>query len=541
MKLGNFPHKSIKKATSIIFVSLFAIFNLFSCNTFILPVSDLKVTIDDNGKYHNVLVPAGTTVQSILEQAGVKVNSLDRLEPPGYALIQSETTIKITRVRESYEVEEVVIPFVQQTVENETLPEGHKLLIQKGINGLQQITYRHIFENEIEVSRAVFKVDTIKESLPEITMVGIQNPFTPQPIPGKLAYITNGNSWLMEGTTGKRRPLVISGDLDGRVFSISNNGKWLLFTRNTSVEGNENTENLNSLWMINLTNENSKPIFLRENNIALFASWVPYSDLSIIFSTVEPRSTAPGWQANNDLQLRTYNETGGILKKDTFIDVNSGGIYGWWGTVFSFSPNGQKIAYSRPDSIGLVDLESGSFLPIVSNKPLQTNGDWAWVSPISWSENGDLIYIVTHKSNDSETSREATPDFDLATIISSSGEIINLITNVGMFATPVVSPEYEYYRSSVSYLQAINPEDSEKSRYRVNVCDLDGSNQRVLYPSEKINGILPQRVVWEPSISDTNSPRMALIDQGNIYLIDTSTRISTQITGDGAVTKLDWK
>ena len=41
-------------------------------------------------------------------------------------------------------------------------------------------------------------------------MVGVQAPFAPISIPGKLIYLTGGNAWMMEGTTSTRRPLVTS-------------------------------------------------------------------------------------------------------------------------------------------------------------------------------------------------------------------------------------------------------------------------------------------------------------------------------------------
>jgi hypothetical protein len=72
-------------------------------------------------------------------------------------------------------------------------------------------------------------------------MVGVQKPFTPMPIPGKLVYIASGNAWIMEESTGNRRPVVTTGDLDGQIFSLSPKGEWLLFSRKVKEEtGSEN-------------------------------------------------------------------------------------------------------------------------------------------------------------------------------------------------------------------------------------------------------------------------------------------------------------
>ena len=129
-------------------------------------------------------------------------------------------TIKITRVREDFQIEESSIPFERQTVRNESLPEGQILLIQPGSNGTRQVTYRRVFENETPGPRTVFKTITLTEPQPEIVMVGVQTPFTAVTISGKIAYLTAGNAWIMETSTANRRPLITSGDLDGYIFNL---------------------------------------------------------------------------------------------------------------------------------------------------------------------------------------------------------------------------------------------------------------------------------------------------------------------------------
>ena len=93
---------------------------------------------------------------------------------------------------------------------------------------------------------------------------------------------------------------------------------------------------------------------------------------AIAYSTVEPRPNAPGWQANNDLYKVII---GG--KPQKILDASSGGVYGWWGMTFAFSPSG-RLAYAKPDGIGLVSQDGGYLAPILDISPLQTHGDWAW-------------------------------------------------------------------------------------------------------------------------------------------------------------------
>ena len=108
------------------------------------------------------------------------------MDPPGFTSITEPLTITIIRIREEFEIEENTIPFTQQKVRNESLPEGQTLLIQSGVNGTEQTTYRLVFENNLQVSRTAVKTSTLVEPLPEIIMVGIKAPFHCSADPGKI-------------------------------------------------------------------------------------------------------------------------------------------------------------------------------------------------------------------------------------------------------------------------------------------------------------------------------------------------------------------
>ena len=132
------------------------------------------------------------------------------------------------------------------------------------------------------------------------------------------------------------------------------------------------------------------PSSLNAANIVHFAAWYPDSSHAIAYSTVEPRPNAPGWQANNDLYKVSI---GGQPQK--ILDASSGGVYGWWGMTFAFSPSG-RLAYAKPDGIGLVSQDGGYLAPILDIPPLQTHGDWAWNPGISWG--ADFADALLHRS-----------------------------------------------------------------------------------------------------------------------------------------------
>ncbi len=497
----------------------------------------INVTLTADGQQSTLKVPPGSSVQTALTSANITLSNLDRVEPATYTLLSDGASIQVVRVKETFEIEDVVLPYERQTVPNESLPEGQQMLVQAGANGLQQITYRLVYEDGVEISRNVFKVTAINQAIPEIEMIGVQRPFTSTPISGKIAYLTAGNAWLMDGATGNRRPIVTTADLDGRIFSISPDGNWLMFTRKPQPE---ETEIINSLWVVSLNPEETpEAIDLQVSNIIHYAEWNPNSSQSIYYSTVEPRSTAPGWQANNDLMRLRFSASGSV-RSEVVIEANVGGVYGWWGIQYAFSPDGSFLAYTRPDSIGLVNLEDGSTSTLVDIIPLQTRGDWAWVSGLGWSPDEKSVFFTNHMPLSGLSNNEASPLFNVSAI-SPGGAPLSLVPQVGMFAYPAPSPETAESRYRVAYLQAYFPEQSENSRYRLMIMDRDGSNRQTLFPAEGLAGLDPQQVVWSPEALSKSPLWIALVYQGNLWLIDPKTSEARQVTGDGLITHIDWK
>lgn len=475
-------------------------------------------------------VPAGSTVAQALSFLNITLDTLDRTDPSQLSLLSEGSTVKIIRVKEEFNVVESVLPFEQQTVKNESISEGQTILIQSGINGLQQTTYRIVLEDGIEISRTIVKTETIQQPKPEIVMIGVQSPFTAVPIEGTLAYISSSNAWVMENNTGNRRAVVTTGDLDGRIFSLSSDRKWLLFSR---APKESDPDEINSLWIVDITQRDPAPIDTTIRNVVHYADWVPGKVHSFTYSTVEPRSVAPGWQANNDLQMYSFSDEGKKLNNKVIVDTNSGGQYGWWGTSYQWSPDGSKLAYSRPDSIGIVDISDGEMKSILDFSPYQPQSDWAWVPSLFWSEDNQLLFTETYSGEKSL--------YDMVAILMETGTIVPVMEGCGLFCYPVLSPVDQSGNYLLGYLSAIIPGESETSRYNLKVMDRDGSNQTKLYPGEGLQGLNPQLISWMPNAPSLEDQWIAFIAQGNIMFANPSTSSLRQISGDGSITKVIWR
>ncbi len=529
----------------LVFVSLVLSVWLASCTAPQATQTQINVTILVDGQTVQISIQPGSTVQQALSASNLELGSFDRTEPALFTVLTEGAEVRLVRVTEKFEVVQVVVPFEHQTLRNESLPQGkeNEVYLQNGKNGLQEITYRKVYEDGVEVSSNPIKSAMIEEPVPEIVMIGIQAPLVPVAIPGRLIYLRDGNAWMIEESTGNRQAVITSGDLDGRVLSISDDKNWLLFTRRSESE-----DEINSLWVMDIRDETGKLIDLKVSNVVHFADWVPNSNSKVIFSTVEPRSTAPGWQANNDLNVFSVSPSGWTSKRTVILEPNSGGVYGWWGSSFAWSPDRQTLAIARPDGISLVDFYSGEVQPVADVIPLQTRGDWAWVPALAWSPDGRTIFTVDHVSPPGSLSAEESPIFNLSALPMGPGGTIQVVSQAGMFAYPIVSPitlkasgELAY---EVAYLQAIFPTQSDSSRYRLSVMDRDGSNRRVLFPMEGSSGLSPQQDwgAWSPEpMPDSGNFSIALIYQGNLWLVDTTTGQGQQISGDGLTTRVIWK
>ena len=518
-----------------LFIILFLLF-LSGC-TEQSKISVFPVEIMVDGNIIKDEVEIGSTIQTVLSKNKVELNPLDKVDPPIFTVLTDSVTIQIVRVEEKFETEEIVIPFEQQTVRNESLPDQQTLLIQPGVNGLQEITYRLLYENGQLFSRTeVRKVDLITPK-PEIIMIGIQTPFSSIPIEGSIVYLSSGNAWMIENTTSNRKPILTNGKLDGRILKLSPDRKWLLFTQ-ISEEENK----INELWVLDLSKEDSSPVYLKVDNIIHFADWVPGTARSVLVSTVEPRDVAPGWQANNNLIQLTLGANGNVLRTNEMIESNSGGIYGWWGTDFQISPDGQNISYSRPDSFGLVNLEDEKLEPIHFIIPYQTQSDWAWVTQTAWSSDSRYIYWVDHQEDLSLSNQELSPLFNLSAYDLELSINLSAIENVGMFAYPKVLDFNELVKENqLFFLQAIFPESSDSSRYRLMTSDRDGSNITKLFPMEEMQGLEPQKIT-SSSCKNNALCQIGLLYQGNLWIIDFSDQFTVhQITGDGLITQIEWK
>jgi hypothetical protein len=496
-----------------------------------------QVFIEVDGTHSEVTTEA-TTVRQALAEAGVTLGDKDRVQPDLWQELRPGMTVVVTRVEERLEVVRETIPFQRRTVRNEAIPAGETRLLQLGANGEDEVTYRVVLEDGLEASRNEVRREPLKAPVEEIVVVGTRGDLTPVPIAGSLVYLSGGNAWAMRQVSSARRPLTAEGDLDGRAFSLSPDGRTLLYSRR--YEGGGLEQPLNALWAVSTAIVGEKPISLGVEGV-LYAEWSP-DNRRIAYSTAERSPGSPGWKAHNDLWVATLltdtlaNEM--ALETSMVLTASEVGIYSWWGSSYAWSPAGTRLAYARPDQVGIIDLERRERIPLLDFPVVHTYSEWAWTPALSWSPDGLFLATVLHGPPVGSEAPEDSPVFDLWVLGSDGSLKLKVADRVGMWAAPCWSrPETVAGRKNiqVAYSQAQNPLDSLNSRYDLYVMDRDGSNRQRVFPLGQEPGLELPQIAWSP-----DSHSIAFIYNGDLYALDLAGGPARQLTGDGQCSQLKW-
>jgi Tol biopolymer transport system component len=379
---------------------------------------------------------------------------------------------------------------------------------------------------------------TLREPRTEVVLIGVQAERGPVPISGTIAYIANRNAWVIQTTSPNQRRLTHAGDLDGRVFALSPDGSYLLYTRRVVTESDELVP-INTLWMIETAIAGAEPIQLEADNI-LWADWEPDCDIpttgtgcSIAYSTGTPSESSPGWKAENDLWVaRPRPRDGQLLGQRRVVAPTTGGPYGWWGTAYAWSPDKRSLAYARADEVGVIRAYDGAQTTLARFAPYRTYAPWAWRPTVSWSPEGASIVTTLHGPAPTGEEPDDSPVFDVWVLAADGTITAELVSEAGMWAAPIYAPAGDH----VAFGHARSPYASQTSGYDIYLIDRDGSDRRQLFPPVEEIGLEYPEMTWGPG-----GEELLIIYQGNLYLVPVEDGEVRQLTDESSLTAVRWR
>ncbi len=493
------------------------------------------ITLVADGASREITTEA-LTVQDLLDEAEITLDAEDRVTPVEPTLLRDGMTVRVVRVSTHIETENRQIPFDRRTVHDTSVPAGETQLLEPGVTGVEELTYRIVLEDEIEVDRRLVRRVTVREPRTEVILVGAQLDRRPISVTGTIAYISNYNAWEIRTRSPNQRRLTDGGDLDGRVFALSPDGSHLLFTRAPT-----DTEKslVNTFWLFDTSVVDVEPVRLSVDNV-LWAEWEPncYATRSgttcrIAFTTGTKAEGNPGWHANNDLWIARLDPgTGELMAEREVLEPGGGGPYGWWGTTYAWSPDGASLAYARADEVGVVSVDDGQERPLARFPPYRTYAPWAWTPGLDWSPEGEFIVTVLHGPDPAGQPPEDSPVFDIWALAADGTITAQLASEVGMWSTPTFAPDAQY----IAFGRSRSPYASHTSTYDIYTMDRDGSDQRLIFPPGDEIGPQYPMVSWGPG-----GGQFIVVYQENLYLIQVPEGNVYQLTDNGGVTAARWR
>lgn len=485
-----------------------------------------------------VVETQGVTVQDVLNEQSIALGDDDRVDPPLFAEVARSATITVTRVQIKTEIDPQPIPFTRQLVRDESYPQDQMRVVQLGANGTVQITYTITLENGQETARLETGRKIIRQPKDEIMAIGTQGSLPAISLTGSIVYLASGNAWVMRHSSLEKRPLTSTGDLDGRVFSFSADGRYLLFSR----AADPNSNGLNTLWLIDTLVLGETPRALPVNDV-LYAQLSPDA-YSIAYSTGEKTPGAPGWKAHNDLLVASLavSDTTPLKTPQAIWNSSMPAPFSWWGTNFAWASDGHAIAYAFANEIGFIDLSSRATAENSTPRsalkdfaPFRTRADWVWIPQIAWSPDSRFIVGAVHAPLGNPRVATDDPAFEVWALARDGSVNAPLAKQTGMWTAPVWSPPNARGESQIAFGISLAPSDSERSRYALDVMDRDGGNNKQVFPISGEDGLTVVQVAWSP-----DARQLIAVRDGDLWLYDLASARWSQLTANGASSLPRW-
>ena len=563
-----------------------------------VPDSSRAVVLVADGETHTLSTDA-LTVRDLLAEAGVTLDEDDRVVPVEPTFVEDGMTVHVIRVEVHTETEQREIPFERRTVRDASIPAGETRLLEPGVTGIEELAYLITVEGGVEIERRLVRRATLQEPRTEVILIGVQAELKPVPITGTVAYVVNRNAWVVQTTSLNQRRLTHAGDLDGRVFALSPDGSYLLFTRvlplppsvpadggdeggvpadggdEGGVPADEGDERgappdeedeggvpaddgdegggslserheeegesapLNTLWMIETAAADAEAVQLEAEGV-LWAGWAP---------ECKGTPTGAGCRIAYTTASPAEGSPGWKAENDLWVArprTRDGRLLGQRRIVEPSAGGaygwwGTTYAWS-PDGRSLAYARADEVGVVRSYDGVQT--PLARFSPYrtyaSWVWAPTVSWssegkFIVTTLHGLAPTGEAPEDSPVFDVWVLAANG-TLTAGLTSEAGMWAAPIYAPEGDYIAFGHARSPYASQTSGYDLYLIDRDGSDRQRLFPPAEEIGLEYPEIAWGPG-----GDRLIVVYQGNLYLIHVTDGEVHQLTGEGGVTTVRWR
>lgn len=132
------------------------------------------VTITADQREYEVIT-ALADPEKIVKEAGIELNSLDKVELQETTTSKQSTSLKVVRVTQEVLTEEEPIGHGIEKQSTKDLDKGNQRVVQEGENGLKKTEVRVTYEDGKESKRKILKEEVVIQPTDEVIQVGIND------------------------------------------------------------------------------------------------------------------------------------------------------------------------------------------------------------------------------------------------------------------------------------------------------------------------------------------------------------------------------
>ncbi|MCW3045443.1 MAG: rlpA 2 [Actinobacteria bacterium] len=116
------------------------------------------------------------TVGTLLVQMGLRISTLDKVTPSLAAPLPGVAVVRIVRITQTIERQNIDVPFRQTTKRSDKVELGVESTTQTGANGLTQKVFRKTFQDGKLVSTVLATTQVVRQPRDEIRLIGTHQP-----------------------------------------------------------------------------------------------------------------------------------------------------------------------------------------------------------------------------------------------------------------------------------------------------------------------------------------------------------------------------